>query len=193
MITKRIAISFLTVVGVLALVAALAVAQFTDEAQLTGNTFSTGSGDLLISDTPGGLSCSESSFLSAIVGISEPTADLAPGQSVSKDFCLLNDSDSDIDLAVTAAVTGVSGTLFDEGDEGLVDLTISCEGEGDEDVVGTLAGFPSPLEANDVVTTLGQGEQVDCTITAGLSELADNDQADKTISFDVIFTGTQTP
>ena len=178
-INKRVAISFITIVGVMSLVVALTIAQFTDQAQLTGNTFSTGSGDLLISDDFEA-SCVLESFSPDIVGISEPTADLAPGQSVSKNFCLLNDSDSDIALEVTAAVDNVSGSL----DQTKVDLTIACD--GNDPLVGTLDSF-----SGTVILSLAQSAQVDCTITAGLSETADNDQADKTISFDVIFTGTQ--
>ena len=178
-INKRVAISFLTIVGVMSLVVALTIAQFTDTAQITGNTFSTGSGNLLISDEFES-SCVLESFGTAITGLSG--LNLAPGQSASKNFCLLNKSDSNIALNVTAAVSNVSGTL--SGDSDLVNLTIVCPGNAP--VVGTLASFPST-----VITTLSQNDQVDCTVTAELDEDANNDQANKTISFDVTFTGTQ--
>ena len=179
MITKRIAISFLTVVGILALVAALAVAQFGDQAFLTGNTMTTGNANLQIAEDL----ASPGTFSSSIGGLTG--VDLAPGQSASKLFWLKNNSDSDISLAVSAAVGNVTGDLASSK----VDLSISCGGPA---VVGTLATFPT-----DTIVTIPhgvvEGNPVLCNIEATLNGTTEPADTDKTISFDVTFTGTQTP
>lgn len=176
MITKRIAISFLTVVGILALVAALAVAAFSDDASITDNTLSTGNANLQIADVTG--SCG--TFTDSITGFNG--SNLAPGDSVSKDFCLRNSSDSNIDLDV--AVSGITVDGSSTLDASLVALSISCGVE--TPVIGTVA-TPSA----SVFTTLEPTQEKECTLTATLDSEAGNEAANKSIDFDVTFTGTQ--
>ena len=179
MITKRIAISFLTVVGVLGLVAALAVASFSGNATLANNSLETGSADLQIAQTDDPCGAFSGSINPGIQAI-----DLAPGQSDSTDFCLKNNSESDISLEVTvASVIKNSGDL----DESLVNLSVKCETEGSVDV-----GTAAAPNTSAVITTLTHLQEKVCTITAELDSSATNADASKTLNFDVVFTGTQT-
>ena len=179
-INKRVAISFLTIVGVMSLVVALTVAVFSGNATLSNNSLDTGSADLQIAEVTTSCGTFSGSITPGIQAIN-----LAPGQSDTKDFCLKNNSDSNISLDVTVgSVTVNSNTLTPS----LVNLSVECAGEGLKDV-GTVAAPNMSV----VITTLTHLQEKECVITAQLDSSATNADANKILNFDVEFTGTQTP
>jgi len=177
-INKKIAISFVTIAGVLTAVVGITLAQFSNDASLTGNTLSTGNADLRIGNPSSTTGICGAVNSESIGGIH--TSDLAPGQtSEAHPFCLRNASDSPISLNVAGVVTNVSGTL----DQGLVTIAINC---GSDTVSGALNSFPG-----STIVTIGQGVSQLCSITQTLSGTATGSAANSSITYDVVFTGTE--
>jgi len=178
-INKRVAISFITIVGVMSLVVALTIAQFSNNATLGSNSLETGSSNLQIAEVTASCGTFSGSISPGIL-----VDDLAPGQSGTKDFCLKNNSESDISLDVTVGSVGINlGDL----DQSLVNLSVECAEEGSVSV-GTVAAPNTSV----VITTLTHLQEKECVITAQLDASADNEDSSKTLNFDVVFTGTQT-
>ncbi|MDP2671683.1 MAG: hypothetical protein Q8P13_04485 [bacterium] len=174
-INKRVAFGFLTIAATLAAVVGITLAVFTDTATLSNNTLSTGDADLQIAEWTGS-ACG--SFASSTPGIDSD--DLAPGQEEVLPFCLKNNSDSAISLDITAATSIDSGAL----DPSLVTVALDC---GSGVVSGTLdAPFPGTT-----IVTIAPDAEVGCNIKQTLSGSATNSASNKSIQYDVVFTGTQ--
>ena len=170
-INKRIAISFITIAGVLTAVVGITLAQFSDTATLTGNTLSTATPNLKISGD-----CS--TYSTSAPGITSDS--LYPGESRTKHFCLRNDSDGDLGMGITASAHITSGSL----DPDLVAVTIDCG----------LGQVPVALNdtTSDLITTIDPGGAVaSCTISQTFSKTATNSASNRTLHYTVTFTGTQ--
>lgn len=195
-INKRIVLSFLTIVGVVALVAAIAVAAFSDQASLTGNTLSTGTADLKIAPE----AASPGTYEDSITGFDFD--DIVPGGSDTFLFWLNNDSGFPMSIEAETSIT--SDTATDPTLSELVNLTLVCDTDKDTSfadetsvtmTVNAFEGNPTSIDttlATDTGSTDGTGaDEVQCKVTAELDESATNDVAASDLEFDITFTGTQ--
>ena len=170
---KKIMMSGFSILSALTLLGGTAFAAFTTSATATGNTFSTTNPNLQI-QTTAGLSNSEPGF---VVG------GLVPGSSTPvQNFNLKNaDLNTDGTLALTAQFTNPSGTLNANN----ISVTINCPSSGA--VTDTVANWIStPHNLGNLAPNTTQS----CTMVATLANGVGNADANKTITFDAVFSGS---
>src|SRR4051812_43751677 len=111
MINKKIALSGLSILSALTLMAGSAFAVFTTQANANGNTFSSGTESLLVSPD----NSSPASYLQTIINPFHATK-VTPGYNKVFTFYLKNDNTNSNDtLAVTTSFTGTGGdTSFED-------------------------------------------------------------------------------
>lgn len=175
-INKKIAVSFVTIAGVLTGVVGITLAQFSDTATLSSNKLDTGNANLQISlDSP---ACS-TGFTGSITGVQ--SSDLAPGQMGTKNFCLKNNNAGNFSLDVTAsAVTTGTPTL----DLSLITVTVDCGG-------GVIPVLLNGTQSGLIRTIVNSGDTVNCQIKQVFSNTATNGAQNKSVHYTVTFTGTQ--
>jgi len=195
----RIALSGLSILTVLSLVGGATFALFSDEATATDNTFSTGNADLQIAEEGPD---SPDTYLDTITGFT--AENVFPGYSEDFIFWLKNNSLS-ISLDVDASFTDVNTTVNAAiADNLMVSFTCVTDNNSDgifNDAFATAGPFSVNAWAagSAQVATLapeedpdGQGpDEVECTMTASLSEAVDNDLAGSSVDFDAVFDGVQ--
>ena len=175
-INRKIMMSGLSIVSALTLLGGTAFAAFTTTATATGNTFSTSTPNLLI-DTGGGPGTNVAGFVAG---------GLVPGSSTAAlPFDLTNadtSADGDLDLTLQFSITG--GAL----DPSKLIVSVVCP---DVTVTQTAATWAAGALA---LGTLDNQSLKSCTMQATLDGSATNNEINKALQFDAVFTGTvQTP
>jgi predicted ribosomally synthesized peptide with SipW-like signal peptide len=203
---RKVATSFLSIVVVGVALTGATYALFSDTATSTGNTFSTGSADLLISadalvpDGPDG-------YGPSIAGAS--FGNIFPGFTGDKVFWLKNDSNADVALVTTAALLNLGGSnIASLPDNLLIMFTCDTDANGlatgntsttEKSVTAWIAG---PAESLGTIglntsaanaTTQSDQDELLCKMTARLPSSADNTLAGTDLTFDASFVGTQAP
>ncbi len=180
MINRKIALSGLSILSALTMVAASAFAQFTAQATTIGNTFSSGTEHLQIS-TDGG-----NTYHDTLPNPFNGTK-ITEGYSHTFNFKLHNDNTNSSDtLNVTA--TFANGTPDGALDNALV-TQFSCTNN-------SVTTTPSPFNVTAMrggSVSLGQilsGTDADCSLTVSMPT-GDSSLAGKTTSFDVDFNASQ--
>lgn len=186
MINKKIALSLLSIAAALTVTGGAAYAAFSDVAQSTGNTFSTGNADLQIAvdpdNTVGGVAGTYGNDIPA-PAISE--AGIGPNFNKTYFFWLKNNSTSNITLGLTATFGSVSTT----GNVAMADqlnATINCGG-------GSVGAFSINAWAGgpqNLASSLAPGAQVQCSMVMNLPNV-DNTFQNSNVTFNGLFTGTQ--
>ena len=157
-------------------------ATFSDQVTLAASTFSTGTVGLQISSsqtTSGGTFHDTS-----IVGF---TGKIIPGQTTSELLWLKNNS-SDVDFAIAAQAASISGVISPAD----VTVTFTPVASDSASIGGTpeshtLADWGSIASLNSTINHGGkQRYKMDIALSSSVT-------ASGSISFDFIFTGTQTP
>lgn len=179
----RLLTSGLIIFGVLAAVAGLSVAQFSDSVTIDNSTFATGTVDLQIAlntgaDVPG-------TFGSLITG--PDVSGLLPSETETFEFWLKNNTtDGPVSLDISALLTGITTTHADMNENLLVGF--SCNSGASAIAAKKLsdwtssASFVAPL-------SLAAGAQTLCEMTATLDTDA-TASGGASATFDTTFTGT---
>lgn len=196
-VNRRIASSLLTIAATLLAVGGVTYAAFTASATLSENTLSTGDVNINIGTLANPNSSTCGSMGSSIGGIT--TTGVVPGGSGSKYFCLRNVSTTNgliLDLKARAVLSASdSGQL----DKSLISVKVKCVPPGEDPNNVDLATNSAMLAIDDVneSATLAAvpkaGNVTDstakCKITQSLSSSASDAAKNKSIKYDVIFSG----
>lgn len=191
---KKIALSGLSIMAALTILAGATYAAFSDFVTATGNTFAVGNADLQIaldnSGAPG-------TYGDTIPG---PTfSGIIPGQTKNYVFWLKNASTSATPLDLTADINAIDPT--DDGAQ-TIDNTLLVSWTCDTDHDNSLANNTPTAEfsprdwlngGNAGVGALTPGQQMECELNGRLPDTADNTVAGQTVSFDARYDGNQTP
>lgn len=155
---------------------------FTDAVSLTGNVISTGSADLLISNSQ---NPSSTVFEDSRPGFSQM---LSPGQTTEKYFLLKNASAADVSFGIDLQATNATGSANLRSAVNLEIIPIDGDGlpQG-EGIAGTLNDLAQ--QHSRIFTSIGHGVTQRFKIRTGLSNgYADQNQS---LTYDLVFTGTQ--
>ncbi len=204
---RKIVTSLLTLTVVGSALTGATLALFSDSSTSTGNTFSTGNADLLISSDDNLLPNGPDSYGPSIPGVD--VGNIYPGFSFDKVFWLKNESNADISLVTTAALLNLSGTSQGDLPSNLL-IKFTCDtdanglGLGDtsspEKTVSAWIVDPA-VNLGTIGINVGPGnagsnsdaDELLCKMTARLPSTADNTLAGKDLKFDAQFVGTQVP
>jgi hypothetical protein len=172
--------------AVAALVTGITFAALQSQATLTNNTISTASADLLLWDGD--------SFEETAPGFN--VTNLLPGTpSAPQEFYFKNNGTAT--LNVTARIP-VAPAVTNIGDFGEVDVTLDCQGVGNDPVATTMAALIAGEVALD--TTLVGGAQgvigetenpANCTAVFNIDPITVSGESANIGSFDIRFTGNQ--
>lgn len=181
--SRRVFLALLAVILWLGFLVDGSHALFTDQASLTGNSITSGTASLLISNSQ---SASSTIFEDARVGF---TSNLSPGEQVQKYFLLKNASDGNVDFRVSL------GAIIapDSSSPLATHLKFLFEEIGaDGNPTGTGAvSYLAPLENSPIETPfiIPKGTTKRYLLTTSLdSDFALQNQA---ASYDLVFTGVQ--
>lgn len=197
--------SAVSIVTALALAGGATYAFFSDSAQSTDNTFSTGNADLQIAEDvlPQG---DPGTYLGSITGVN--FSNIAPGFSMDKDFWLKNDSAGNFSMDVTADLTNLTGTTPGTLPDVLM-VKFTCDTDNNGLGTGTdtitpeksvsdwisqspvALGTIGPNQGASNATTSSDKDELFCRMTASLSPELGSEIAGKDLSFDGVFDGTQ--
>lgn len=184
--------SAMSILSALTIMGGATYAAFSGSASATSNTFATSTAELLISSDPSG---TEGTFSPTVDG--QDFSGVLPGQTKTFNFWLKNNS-SDMAMSLVADVSAivdaddssqqldnqllVSWTCDSDGDNSLGDETPSPEFSPRDWLVGGNASILASLPAST---------KRFCQMTGRLPSTATNDAAGETMSFDVMYDGTQ--
>ncbi|MEX1997408.1 MAG: TasA family protein [Candidatus Andersenbacteria bacterium] len=201
--TMRLLVSGAVILAVLAAVAGVSSALFSDTATLENSTFATGNVDLLIAQEGN----SPVAYLNSIQG--PVVENMLPGQTSEFEFWLKNNSsaESEVSLDLSVLIENIQtlpanstdikedlsvGFSCDVGDDGetLGDGSVDAKPLSDwENDGGIPTGGLGTLGPNDG-TVDGEGsDEARCTMTATLD--INSEATNKSVNFDAEFTGTQ--
>jgi predicted ribosomally synthesized peptide with SipW-like signal peptide len=191
-INRKIVTSALSIGTAGALLVGATFALFTDQAQSTGNSFTSGNADLQI-----GLDTGDENTVVFQNSVDAPDySNIAPGFTGNTDFWLKNNSSSAISLDVVADLANPSGESTELADN----LLISWNCDTDDD--GSLSNNTPTSEfsmnqwlagGNASLGTIAQGNAIFCRMIARVPSTATNDIAGDSVSFDVLYDATQSP
>lgn len=172
----KIAMGGLSILTALTLMGGSAFAAFASSATASGNTFSTGNADLLISKD-------NITYTSTVPGFTG--TGIFPGGSTIYTFFLKNDSTSAIPLDVTVGFNNPGGAN-DTNLQNTLNTQFDCNNGANPaqfSVSAMLGGSVS-------LGSLPSGGAMTCHLTVSLPSSADNTVAGKSVSFDALFNGT---
>jgi predicted ribosomally synthesized peptide with SipW-like signal peptide len=194
MINKKIAMSAMSIVTVLALTTGATFALFTDTATAEDATFTAGTADLQVGLDTG----SEGTVVFADSFPAPDFNNLQPGFTSETDFWVRNNSDTGIDLDVLADLAGLTETPGGDASNDLKNnLMISWNCDTDDD--GSLANNTPTAEfsVNDWVTggnaalgTITANNAIFCRMFARVPETAGNNIQDDSLTFDAVYDAT---
>ncbi|HYK08631.1 MAG TPA: hypothetical protein VEW42_04000 [Candidatus Eisenbacteria bacterium] len=157
-------------------------AAFSSQVTLAANTFSTGTVDLQISKST---SSAPTAFTD--VSIAGFTGNILPGATVSQTVWLKNTSDA-VDFLIAAQAASVSGAIA-PADVTVTLTPVSNDGltNTGSPVIGTLSDWESVLSLGSTIAHgAKQRYKMDVSLSGSVTTTG-------SISFDFVFTGTQTP
>lgn len=186
----RLVTGTLMIFGVLAAVAGVSTALFSDTVSIQNSTFATGTADLEIATDLDGV---PGTYGDSILGAD--VSGMVPGQSEDFDFWLHNASGGTLSLDLSAIVNDISGGAGIRADlmVGFTcpDGSILPKSLDDwEDDLAPTGGLGTLTPADGTVDGTGTDE-APCTMTATLD--SDSTASGESATFDAVFTGTQTP
>lgn len=194
MINRRIAISAMSIVGALAIMGGATFAFFTDTAQSTGNTFSSGNADLQIAPDNNGAPGTFTQNLSDAFNV----ANIMPGYDESHLFWLKNASASNISLDLLTDVSNYSAP--NNPDLALADnLLVSwrCDTNQNNSLDEAYTAEFSVKQwfdgGNAALGTITHNDEMFCEMRTRVLSSVDSSVANGTVDFDVKFDGTQLP
>ncbi len=188
MINRRILLSGMSILASVSIATGAAFAVFTDTAQSTGNTFSTGNADLQIAqDLDGVAGGSPGTFGNDIPAPAITESGIFPNFSKTYFFWLKNNSTSTINLGLAAnfaaVVTSVNPSIADQ-----LNATLNCGGGP----VGPFTINAWAVAPISLANSLLPGAQIECSMVVSLPNV-DNTFQGSGVTFNGVFTGTQTP
>lgn len=204
---KKIVTSLVTLIVLAVGLTGATFALFSDTASFSGNTFTTGTADLLISSDDNVAPDGPDGYEPSITGVD--IGSIFPGFSTDKVFWLKNDSNADISMVTTATLLNLGGTNKGDLPTNLL-IKFTCDTDSNGLGVGDTSTPEKTVSAwiADPVVNLGKiginigpgnagstsdPDELLCKMTASLPSSADNSLADKEVKFDVEFVGTQAP
>lgn len=194
---KKIAMSTLSIVTVVALVGGATFALFTDQATANDSTFASGDADLKLALDGGAGEPAPGVFTDSIDG--PDFSNLAPGFNGETTFWLKNVSASAISLDILADIAGVDETAGgdateDLGDNLMVKWTCDTDDNG-----GLVDNTPTAeFSVNDWATggnaalgTLAAGNAIVCRMHARVPTTVGNEIEGDSVTFDALYDATQ--
>lgn len=197
MINKKIAMSALSIVTVVALVGGATFALFTDQATANDSTFASGNADLKLALDNGTGEPAAGNFADSIE--SPDFTNLAPGFTGDMTFWMKNTSTSAISLDVVADLTDLTGTAGPGGVNNLPDALLvkwTCDTDdngglqdntptGEFSVNQWIAGGTASLGS------LAPGNAIVCRMHSRVLPTAGNEIQGDSITFDTVYDATQ--
>lgn len=179
---KRVAYSLVVLLLWMSFVVDGAHAYFTDSVGLTGNTISTGSADLLISNSQ---NASSTTYDDTRPGFA---FSLTPGETQEKYFLLKNASSANVPFDISVLASAVTGSeqLRSNVDINIfpVDDTGASSGQGIQASLDELLNSQS-----QIITTIAKGATQRFKLLVHLG-FGQNEQ-DASLGYDLVFNGTQ--
>lgn len=172
--------SGISIMASLAMLAGSAFAAFTTQAVASGNTFSTGTDNLLLS--PDNNNDYASSIINPFTGVN-----IGPGFTKTYTFYLKNDNTNSTDnLDVTASFANGSG---DSVLEDALTTQFTCVDPQNGTTTAPAFSVTSMLNGQVSLGTINSGEIATCTLTVSLPSSTDTTLQGKNVSFNVDFNG----
>jgi predicted ribosomally synthesized peptide with SipW-like signal peptide len=197
MVNKKIAMSALSIVTVVALVGGATFALFTDQATANDSTFASGNADLKLALDGGAGEPDAANFADSIE--SPDFSNLAPGFTGDMTFWMKNTSTSAISLDVVADLTGLSGSFGSDGvnhlpDALLVKWTCDTDDNGglqDNTPTGEFSVNQWISGGTATLGTLAPGNAIVCRMHARVPATAGNEIQGDSVTFDTVYDATQ--